>query len=205
MSPYASGRDASGGRQAPLPWAPRRATHSCARPRAPRSPRITCPPGTRDGAYRRACRRRLTPGTRGTGAGHPPAALRVKASRFSFSGARLPHARSGETGPGALLFLRNGLVRDRHRARIPCPVSVAVPGPALIAVAVADPAGAADPAAGLIGPPVAMPPMVRWASCPPCGRLSEGWWPMRGLEAHATKDPLQPLTRSPRMKQTATS
>jgi hypothetical protein len=36
--------------------------------------------------------------------------------------------------------------------------------------------------------------MVRWASCPPCGRLSERWWPMRGLEAHATKNPSQPRT-----------
>jgi hypothetical protein len=34
--------------------------------------------------------------------------------------------------------------------------------------------------------------MVRWASCPPCGRLSERWWTMRGLEAHATKNPPQP-------------
>jgi hypothetical protein len=35
--------------------------------------------------------------------------------------------------------------------------------------------------------PVTMLPMVRWASCPPCGRISESWWSMRGLEAHATK------------------
>jgi hypothetical protein len=34
--------------------------------------------------------------------------------------------------------------------------------------------------------------MVRWASCPPCGRLSERPWSMRGLEAHATKNPPQP-------------
>jgi hypothetical protein len=52
--------------------------------------------GARDVAHRRACRRRLTPGTRRTGAGHPPVALRAKAERFSFSGARLPHARNGE-------------------------------------------------------------------------------------------------------------
>jgi hypothetical protein len=38
---------------------------------------------------------------------------------------------------------------------------------------------------------LALLPMVRWASCPPCGRLSEGWWSMRGLEAHATKNPSQ--------------
>jgi hypothetical protein len=43
--------------------------------------------------------------------------------------------------------------------------------------------------------------MVRWASCPPCGCLSERWWTMRGLEAHATKDPSQPLAQSLRMKQ----
>jgi hypothetical protein len=29
--------------------------------------------------------------------------------------------------------------------------------------------------------------MVRWASCPLWGRYSEGEWPLRGLEAHATK------------------
>jgi hypothetical protein len=41
-------------------------------------------------------RRRLTPGPRGTGAGHSPVALRAKADRISFSGARLPQARTGE-------------------------------------------------------------------------------------------------------------
>jgi hypothetical protein len=34
--------------------------------------------------------------------------------------------------------------------------------------------------------------MVQWASCPLWCRHSEGWWSMRGLEAHATKDPWEP-------------
>jgi hypothetical protein len=54
-------------------------------------------------AYRRAFRRRLTPGAQGTGAGQPPVALRTKAGRFSFSGARLPHAQHGEPSGSALL------------------------------------------------------------------------------------------------------
>jgi hypothetical protein len=54
--------------------------------------------GAREVAQRRVQRRRLTPGARGTGAGHPPVAIRAKADRISFSGARLPHARLGERG-----------------------------------------------------------------------------------------------------------
>jgi hypothetical protein len=54
---------------------------------------------------------KLTRGTRGTGAGSPPAALRAKAGRFSFSGARLPHARHGEHLAGA-----PGQARHSHRA-----------------------------------------------------------------------------------------
>jgi hypothetical protein len=46
---------------------------------------------------------RLSPGPRGTGAGHPPVTIRPNADRISFSGARLPHARNGETAGGALL------------------------------------------------------------------------------------------------------
>jgi hypothetical protein len=70
---------------------------------------ISCPTGpenrgprsARELAYRRACRQRLTRGTRGTGAGSPPAAVRANAGRYSVSGARLPHARHGESVGGA--------------------------------------------------------------------------------------------------------
>jgi hypothetical protein len=55
-----------------------------------------CSGQARDFAYRRG----QTSGTRGTGAGHPPVALRAMASRVSFSGARLPHARYGESVSG---------------------------------------------------------------------------------------------------------
>jgi hypothetical protein len=54
------------------------------------------PRSARELAHRRACRQRLTRGTRGTGAGHPPVALRAEAGCPIFSGARLPHARDGE-------------------------------------------------------------------------------------------------------------
>jgi hypothetical protein len=71
------------------------------------------PLGARDIALRRACRRRRTAGTRGTGAGHPPAALRAEADRSSFSGARLPHARHGEPAGGAS---RRSATRHRRAA-----------------------------------------------------------------------------------------
>jgi hypothetical protein len=38
----ASGREATGGRQAPLPWAPERPSHRCAPSRTPKGPRIPC-------------------------------------------------------------------------------------------------------------------------------------------------------------------
>jgi hypothetical protein len=64
----------------------------------PRGTRITCPTlSTRTSRIGED----LTPGTRGTGAGHPPVALRAKAGRIFFSGARLPHARNGESAGGA--------------------------------------------------------------------------------------------------------
>jgi hypothetical protein len=74
----------------------------------PRAQRVTVAPllgfrRPRALAYRRAFRRRLTPGARGTGAGQPPVALRTKAGRFSCSGARLPHAQHGEPSGSALL------------------------------------------------------------------------------------------------------
>jgi hypothetical protein len=92
------------------------------------------------------------------------------------------------TAAAGVWVLYRDLVRGRHRVRWPCPESVAVSVPD----AATAPDGVAVPVAGPSGPPVAMLPMVRWASCPPCGRLSERWWSMRGLEAHATMNPSQP-------------
>jgi hypothetical protein len=96
-------RNATGGRLAPQPRAPKATRRRCAPSRALRGPRIVefaeyvkSRTGGRAGD-------RLSPGPRGTGAGHPPVTIRPNADRISFSGARLPHARNGETAGGALL------------------------------------------------------------------------------------------------------
>jgi hypothetical protein len=65
----------------------------------------------REGAHRR----RATRGIRGTGAGQPPVALRAKAGRCSFSGARLPHALRGKPAGSA----RRKSVRRRRGRPVP--------------------------------------------------------------------------------------
>jgi hypothetical protein len=96
-----------------VPWAP-------GVPRPPVCP-FSCSAGPKSHELSRALdiapRRGLTSGTRGTGAGHPPVALRAEAGRFSFSGARLPHARHEEPAGGA--YRRIGLQPRKQAVETP--------------------------------------------------------------------------------------
>jgi hypothetical protein len=86
----------------PLPW----------RPFSPSTgPENHVPRSARHTLHRRSCRRRLTPGPRGAGAGHPPAAIR---RRQTESSSAVPGSRTRDTEN--LLEAPTGELRQSHRA-----------------------------------------------------------------------------------------